>query len=162
MHLVQTMFKEMNGGLGHLCAHNRLSWARRIPEDGEGNKVTFANTRKYGEGSYITLFPPSDVTAFHRILNFHERANKEVFAFKPECQSEGRIRDLRLFNQAALTTTPGCYITLFSPSDVSAFHRILNFHERANKDVFVFKPECQSEGRTRDRRLFNQAAPYNQ
>ena len=24
-----------------------------------------ANTMKYGGGSYITLFPPSDVTAFH-------------------------------------------------------------------------------------------------
>ena len=28
-----------------------------------------ANTMKYGvEGSYITLFSPSDVTAFHRIV----------------------------------------------------------------------------------------------
>ena len=26
-----------------------------------------ANTMKYGEGSYITLFSPSDVTAFHRM-----------------------------------------------------------------------------------------------
>ena len=43
-----------------------------------------------GEGSYITLFSPSDVTAFHRM-------------------KYGRV---------------GCYITLFSPSDVTAFHRI--------------------------------------
>ena len=26
-----------------------------------------ANTMKYGEGSYITMFSPSDVTAFHRM-----------------------------------------------------------------------------------------------
>ena len=26
-----------------------------------------ANTMKYGEGSYITFFSPSDVTAFHRM-----------------------------------------------------------------------------------------------
>ena len=43
-----------------------------------------------GEGSYITLFSPSDVTAFHRM------------------KCGGR----------------GCYITLFLPSDVPAFHRI--------------------------------------
>ena len=43
-----------------------------------------------GEGSYITLFSPSDVTAFHR-MKYGE----------------------------------GCYITLFSPSDVTAFHRKL-------------------------------------
>ena len=43
-----------------------------------------------GEGSYITLFSPSDVTAFHR-MKYGE----------------------------------GCYnITLFSPSDVTVFHRI--------------------------------------
>ena len=44
-----------------------------------------------GEGSYITLFSPSDVTAFHRMK-----------------YGEG-----------------GYYITLFSPSDVTAFHIIL-------------------------------------
>ena len=44
-----------------------------------------------GEGSYITLFSPSDVTAFHRMK-----------------YGGG-----------------GYYITLFSPSDVTAFHRIL-------------------------------------
>ena len=43
-----------------------------------------------GEGFYITLFSPIDVTAFHRM------------------KYGGR----------------GCYITLFSPSDVTAFHRI--------------------------------------
>ena len=43
-----------------------------------------------GECSYITLFSPSDVTAFHRM------------------KYGGR----------------GDYITLFSPSDVTAFHRI--------------------------------------
>ena len=26
-----------------------------------------ANTMKYGEGSYLTLFSPSDVTGFHRM-----------------------------------------------------------------------------------------------
>ena len=26
-----------------------------------------ANTMKYGEGSYIALFSPSDLTAFHRM-----------------------------------------------------------------------------------------------
>ena len=55
-----------------------------------------------GEGSYITLFSPSDVTAFHRIKwGLWER---------------------------------GCYITLFSPSDVSAFHRI----------IFVMNYQCVS------------------
>ena len=49
-----------------------------------------ANTMKYGGSSYITLFSPSDVTAFHRM------------------KYGGR----------------GCYITFFSPSDVTAFHRI--------------------------------------
>ena len=44
-----------------------------------------------GEGFYITLFSPSDVTAFHK---------NEVWR-------------------------RGCYITLFSPSDVTAFHRIV-------------------------------------
>ena len=43
-----------------------------------------------GEGFYITLFSPSDVTAFHRM------------------KYGGR----------------GYYITLFSPGDVTAFHRI--------------------------------------
>ena len=43
-----------------------------------------------GEGSYITLFSPSDLTAFHRMK-----------------YGGG-----------------GCYITLFSPSDVTAFHII--------------------------------------
>ena len=43
----------------------------------------------WGRGSYITLFSPSDVTAFHRK------------------KYRGR----------------GCYITLFSPSDVTEFHR---------------------------------------
>ena len=43
-----------------------------------------------GEGSYITLFSPSDVTAFHRM------------------KYGGR----------------GYYITLFLLSDVAAFHRI--------------------------------------
>ena len=42
-----------------------------------------------GKGSYITLFSPSDVTAFHRIKY-----------------------------------GGGSYITLFSPCDVTAFHRI--------------------------------------
>ena len=42
------------------------------------------------EGSYITLFSPSDVAAFHRMK-----------------YGGG-----------------GYYITLFSPSDVTAFHRI--------------------------------------
>ena len=42
-----------------------------------------AITMKYGEGSYITLFLPSDVTAFW-----------------------------------------GCYITLFSPSNVTVFYRM--------------------------------------
>ena len=50
-----------------------------------------ANTMKYGEGSYVTLFSPIDVTAFHKIK--HRRG--------------------------------GYYITLFSPSDVTAFHRIV-------------------------------------
>ena len=44
-----------------------------------------------GEGSYITLFSLSDVTAFHRMKN----------------------------------GGGGCYITLFSPSDVTAFHRLI-------------------------------------
>ena len=44
-----------------------------------------------GEGSYIALFSPSDVTAFHRMK-----------------YGGG-----------------GCYITLFSPSDITAFHRII-------------------------------------
>ena len=44
-----------------------------------------------GEGSCITLFLPSDVTAFHRM------------------KYEGG----------------GSYITLFSPSDVTAFHTII-------------------------------------
>ena len=50
-----------------------------------------ANTMKYGEGYHITLFLPSDVTAFHRMK-----------------YGGG-----------------GCYITLFSPSDITAFHRII-------------------------------------
>ena len=44
-----------------------------------------------GEGYYITLFSPSDVTAFHRMK-----------------YGGG-----------------GCYITLFPPSDITAFHIIM-------------------------------------
>ena len=50
-----------------------------------------ANTMKYWGCSYITLFSPSDVTAFHRMK-----------------YGGG-----------------GYYIPLFSPSDVTGFHRIL-------------------------------------
>ena len=49
-----------------------------------------ANTMKYGEGSYIALFSPSDVTALHKMKYGGRR----------------------------------CYITLFSPSDVTAFHKM--------------------------------------
>ena len=34
-----------------------------------------ANTMKYGEGCYITLFSPSDVTAFYRITKLKARAS---------------------------------------------------------------------------------------
>ena len=50
-----------------------------------------------GKGSYITLFSPSDVTAFYRIKY-----------------------------------GGGGYITLFSPSDVTAFHRIAFWASQIN------------------------------
>ena len=51
----------------------------------------------WGRGCYVTLFSPSDVTAFHRIRY---------------CMSQNEVWGR------------GCYVTLFSPSDVTAFHRI--------------------------------------
>ena len=88
-----------------------------------------------GEGVLyiITLFSSSDVTAFHRILwnsmtstsfLFTELANTMkygegflynlVFTVWRHCVSQNEVWGR------------GCYITLFSPSDVVAFHRIGN------------------------------------
>ena len=39
-----------------------------------------ADTVKYGEGSHITLFSPSDVTAFHRITPYSTEHNIRLLA----------------------------------------------------------------------------------
>ena len=104
-----------------------------------------ANTMKYGEGvsyniiftecrhwvsqneewergSYITLFSPSDFTAFHRIWNPYRWAwQKHFVSLKLGDQSGVRARDLWLSKQAALFTTPApppyvetvCYIFIY-------------------------------------------------
>ena len=73
-----------------------------------------ANTMKYGGGGggYITLFSPSDVTAFHRLKYGGGDVIKPCFH---------RVTSLRFTDWSM---GEGCYITLFSPSDVTAFHRI--------------------------------------
>ena len=67
-----------------------------------------------GKGSYITLFSPSDVTAFNR-MKFGGRGCY-ITLFSPS--------DVTAFNRMKFGGR-GCYITLFSPSDVTAFHRIV-------------------------------------
>ena len=69
-----------------------------------------------GEGSYITLFSPSDVTAFHRMK--YGRGGgvlyNLVFTEWRHCVSQNEV-----WGRGG-----GYYITLFSPSDVTAFHRM--------------------------------------
>ena len=56
------------------------------------------------------------------ILNLNEGAGKKHLAsLKPKCQSEVCTRDLRLYEQAALTTAPG------PPRSVIKIHQALNF-----------------------------------
>ena len=47
-----------------------------------------ANTMKYGEGSCITLFSPSDVTEFHRIKYGEGVLNNLVFTEGRHCVSQ--------------------------------------------------------------------------
>ena len=65
-----------------------------------------------GEGSYITLFSPSDVTAFHRMKYGGGFLYNLVFTEWRHCVSQNEAWGM------------GCYITLFSPSDVTAFDRM--------------------------------------
>ena len=87
-------------------------------------------------GCYMTLFSPSDVTAFHRMKYggggviwpcFHRVTSLRFTEWSME---EGVLYDL-VFTEWRYCVSQnevwgrGCYITLFSPSDVTAFHRIL-------------------------------------
>ena len=65
-----------------------------------------------GEGCYITLFSPSDVTAFHRRSMGEGVLYNLVFTEWRHCVSQNEVWGR------------GCYIILFSPSDVTVFHRM--------------------------------------
>ena len=57
------------------------------------NSISFvftelANTMKYGEGSYITLFSPSDVTAFYRMKYGEGMLYNLVFTEWRHCVSQ--------------------------------------------------------------------------
>ena len=66
----------------------------------------------WGTGCYITLFSPSDVTAFHRMRYGEGGVIYPCFH---------RVTSLRF---TKWSMGEGCYITLFSKSYVTAFHRM--------------------------------------
>ena len=77
-----------------------------------------------GRGSYITLFSPSDVTAFHRMKYGEGELYNLVFTEWCHCVSQNEVWGR------------GSYITLFSPSDVTAFHRITLFLQSSHSKRF--------------------------
>ena len=138
------IMKYEGGGVIYPCFHRVTSLRFTEWSMGEGvlYNLVFTEWRHcvsqnevWGRGCYITLFSPSDVTAFyimkyegggviypcfHRVTSLH---------FTEWSMGEGVLYNLVFteWRHCILHNEVwgrGCYITLFLPSDVTAFHRM--------------------------------------
>ena len=118
------LWNVINGGLGHLCAHNRLTCARRTSW-GRWNEwdATALQTddSKFEPWRSEAEHATSRSRRLPIILNRYEWAGKKHFvSLKLEGQSAWvRARNLRLSKQPALATAPGLpgpsmYVTFWS------------------------------------------------
>ena len=113
-----------------------------------------SENKLWGRGCYITLFSPSDITAFHR-MNYAEGVLynlvfTEWLRFTEWIMGKGMLYNL-VFTEWRHCVSEnelwgrGCYIALFSPSDVTAFHR-MNYGEGVLYNlVFTEWRHCVSE-----------------